>query len=111
MVKDLQKSSSRISRYAPLILWTGIILFASTGSASMSETSRFIRPLLHFLFPGAPEETLVIYHAFIRKSAHFIEYAGLAFWASRAFWNSSIVILQRFWFVFAFLNVLLIAFD
>ncbi len=99
----------RISRYAPLLLWMGVVLFASTGSASMSETSRFIRPLLHFLFPDAPEQTLIIYHAYIRKCAHFVEYAVLAFFASRAFLSSSIRVLQKFWFIFAFLIVFLVA--
>ena len=79
------KRRGRISRYAPLILWIGIVLFASTGNASMAQTSRFIRPLLEFLFPNTPAETLQIYHAYIRKSAHFIEYAILAFWTARAF--------------------------
>lgn len=108
-VNKLNSRRGRIFRYAPLVLWIAIILFASTGNASMSETSRFIRPLLHFLFPNSPEETLVIYHGWIRKFAHFAEYAGLSFWAARAFWSSSIQILQKFWFVFAFLTVLLVA--
>jgi len=99
----------RVSRYAPLILWASVVLFASTGSASMSETSRFIRPLLHFLFSDTPEETLIIYHAYIRKCAHFVEYAGLAFFASRAFWNSSVKLLRKYWFAFAFLIVVFIA--
>ncbi len=75
----------------------------------MSETSRFIRPLLHFLFPNSPEETLITYHGFIRKFAHFAEYAVLSFWAARAFWSSSIKILQKFWFIFAFFVVFFVA--
>jgi VanZ family protein len=47
----------------------------------MSKTSLVIRPILEFLFPGASEETLIAYHAFIRKCAHFTEYGILAFWA------------------------------
>jgi VanZ family protein len=104
-----KKRRGRIFRYAPLILWIGIVLFASTGNAAMSETSRFIRPLLHFLFPNTPEETLVVYHAYIRKCAHFVEYAGLAFFGCRAFWSSSVEVLQKYWFVFAFLIVLFVA--
>lgn len=99
----------RFFRYAPLVLWIGVVLFASTGSASMSQTSRFIRPLLEFLFPGAPEETLVSYHAYIRKLAHLTEYAVLAFFASRAFAGSSKNILRKYWFAFAFLLIVLIA--
>lgn len=64
----------------------------------MSETSRFIRPLLLFLFPNAPEETLAIYHGCIRKFAHFAEYAALAFFAFRAFSSSSNKFLQKYRF-------------
>jgi len=99
----------RIIRYAPLVLWIGMILFLSTSQASMSNTSRFIRPLLEFLFPGASEETLILCHGYIRKLAHLTEYAGLAFWAFWAFSNSNLKNLRRLWFVFAFLLVLLIA--
>ena len=99
----------RIIRYAPLVLWIGMILFLSTSQASMSNTSRFIRPLLEFLFPSASEETLILYHGYIRKLAHLTEYAGLAFWAFRAFSNSNLKNLRRFWFIFAFLLVILIA--
>ncbi len=103
------KRRGRIIRYAPLVLWIGVILFLSTSQASMSNTSRFIRPLLEFLFPNAAEETLIIYHGYIRKLAHLTEYAILAFWAFWAFSNSNLKKLRRFWFVFAFLLVLLIA--
>jgi VanZ family protein len=87
----LQKVSSvnqwreRLKAYAPLIFWIGVIFFLSSGQGAMTETSRFIRPILIFLFPDAPETTLAIYHGYIRKFAHFAEYAVLAFLASRAF--------------------------
>jgi len=103
------KRRGRIIRYAPLVLWIGVILFLSSSQASMSNTSRFIRPLLEFLFPSASEETLILYHGYIRKLAHLTEYAGLAFWAFRAFSNSNLKNLRRFWFIFAFLLVILIA--
>lgn len=111
MTDNLQKPKwrGRISRYAPLILWISVVLFASTTTASMSNTSRFIRPVLMFLFPDAPEETLIIYHGYIRKFAHFAEYAALAFWASRAFWNSSKEFLHKYWYIVAFILVLSIA--
>ncbi|MDQ3087877.1 MAG: VanZ family protein, partial [Acidobacteriota bacterium] len=111
MSDDLQKSKwrGRIIRYAPLLLWIAVILLASTMQGSMSNTSRFIRPLLIFLFPSAPEETLIIYHGYIRKFAHFAEYATLAFFASRAFRSSSIGIVRKYWFVFALGLVALIA--
>src|SRR5438445_10985983 len=76
--------------YAPLILWIGVIFFLSSNSGSMTETSRIIEPILKFLFPAAPEQTIQIYHGYIRKSAHFTEYAVLGFIALRAFSRSSV---------------------
>jgi VanZ family protein len=71
-------------RFAPLILWIGVIFFLSSDQGSMAETSRFIRPLLHFLFPAASDETIQIYHGYIRKAAHVTEYGVLALIAYRA---------------------------
>ena len=99
----------RIIRYAPLFLWIGVILFLSSSNGSMSRTSLFVRPLLEWLFPLATEETLQIYHGYVRKFAHFAEYAMLGFFASRAFRVSSVHILRKYWFVFALLIVALVA--
>jgi VanZ family protein len=104
-----KKRRERIIRYAPLFLWIVVILFASTTQGAMSNTSRFIRPLLEFLFPNTPEETLILYHGYIRKLAHLSEYAILAFWASRAFWSSSVNFLQKYWFIISLATVFLVA--
>jgi len=111
MADNLQKSKwrGRFLRYAPIILWIGVIMVLSTSQASMSKTSRFVTPLLVFLFPNAPEATLVIYHGYVRKLAHFTEYAILAFWACRAFSNSSQNLLLRFRFAFSFILVFVVA--
>ena len=71
--------------YAPLFLWIGVIFLLSSGSGSSAATSRIIRPLLEFLFPTASEESLQLMHFYIRKCAHFTEYAVLGYWALRAF--------------------------
>lgn len=74
-----------LTAYAPLIIWTIVIVGLGTGAGAMNETSRIIRPLLEFLFPDAAPETLTLYHGYIRKFAHFAEYAVLGFLACRAF--------------------------
>lgn len=84
-----------IVAYAPLIFWIGVIFFLSSDQGSMSQTSLFVRPLLEFLFPTAPEETLQIYHGYVRKGAHFTEYAVLAFLAIRACSMSSLDVVRR----------------
>ena len=71
--------------YAPLLIWTVFTLGLGSGAASMGETSRFIRPLLEFLFPSADAETIYLYHAAIRKLAHIFQYGVLGLLAHRAF--------------------------
>lgn len=71
--------------YAPLFVWVGVIFYLSSDSGSMSNTSRFLRPILVFLFPSADEPTLLFYHGIVRKLAHLTEYAVLGVLAARAF--------------------------
>ena len=99
----------RFFRYAPLILWIGVVLFASTNGASMSKTSIFVRPVLEFLFPNTPEDVLLVYHHYIRKAAHLAEYAILAYWAVRAFSDSAVDFLKNHSYICAVLLVVLIA--
>lgn len=75
----------RFFRFAPLVFWIGVIFYLSSAQGAMSKTSFFIRPLLMFLFPNSPEEVLAIFHSYIRKFAHFAEYAILAFFILRVF--------------------------
>ena len=100
---------SRLWRYGPLVLWMGFIFFASTGQLSASNTSRFIRPLLLWLFPDISDEGLLFGHFIIRKTAHFGEYAVLALLAARAFLSSAHDALRRQWLLISFALVALYA--
>lgn len=82
---ETPKRRGLIKLYAPLLIWIGVIFVLSGSQGSMNQTSRIIRPILEFLFPSAPEETLQIYHGIIRKTAHFTEYAILGLLGVRAF--------------------------
>jgi len=46
----------------------------STGAFTSENTSRFIIPALHWLFPHASPAALASMHHVIRKCAHFTEY-------------------------------------
>ena len=98
-----------MTHYAPLVVWILVILGLGGQIGSMNETSRFIRPLLEFLFPSASVETLQMYHGFIRKAAHLSEYAILALLAVRAFAASSSQVLSKYRYILALLLVILIA--
>jgi len=100
---------SRVKRYGPLAFWIALVFFFSSGEASAAQTSRIIRPILEFLFPGASESTLVQLHFFIRKLAHLTEYSILAFWAVRAWKRSSYTIVSNNRYLFAIALVLVVA--
>ena len=104
-----QSAHQRIWRYGPLVLWILFISLASTDEFSASNTSRVIRPLLLWIFPGISEARLATAHFLVRKAGHFSEYALLAFLARRAFITSSQELLQRYWFRLGFLLVVVYA--
>lgn len=74
-----------LTAFAPLVVWIAVIFFLSSSFGATSHTSVLIRPILVFLFPSAPDETIAIYHAYVRKAAHFTEYAILGMLAYRSF--------------------------
>jgi len=107
-----QKPKSRreqIMLYAPLFIWISVILFLGTGQGASARTSLIIRPILEFLFPAAPEETLQLYHGIIRKCAHLTEYGILGLLACRAFVTLSAASLRKYFYVLAVVLVLIVA--
>ncbi|MEO6050331.1 MAG: VanZ family protein, partial [Pyrinomonadaceae bacterium] len=95
--------------YAPVFLWIGVIFFLSSNSGSMAETSRFVGPILKYLFPNISEETLRTIHGLVRKTAHFTEYAILAFFIIRALSKSSVAALRSYRYLGALIVVAVIA--
>ena len=75
----------------------------------MAETSRFIGPLLHFLFPSASENTIELYHFYIRKTAHVTEYGILALLTYRSLSLSPGHIWRQYRFLWPILLVAIIA--
>lgn len=103
------KNRRRAWRYAPLVIWTGWVLFASTGTMSAANTSRIIEPLARWFFPGISEAGVESVHFIVRKCAHFTEYAILALLAARAFLPSSKDFLRRHWLVASLLLVVCVS--
>lgn len=85
-------------RYGPVVLWMVFISIFSTAGFSSINTSRFIGPLLLWLFPNISEAGLASIHLLIRKAGHVTEYAILAFLLRRAFVTSTKSFIQRNWF-------------
>ena len=99
----------RIARYAPLLLWIGVIFLLSGSLGAASNTSLIIRPLLLWLFPDITEPSIRVVQFWVRKTAHFTAYGMLGFLAIRAFSRSSYAMLRNWRFAFALLLVSLVA--
>ena len=85
----MRPGSETALAWLSVVAWVAVIQTFASGSFSANETSRFIGPLLRWLFPGADAESVAAVHFSIRKAAHFVEYAILALLALRAFRSSS----------------------
>jgi VanZ family protein len=63
-----------LRRWWPAVVWAIAISLFSTGAFTSEHTSRFIIPVLRWMFPSASMQTLLLMHHYIRKCAHFTEY-------------------------------------
>jgi VanZ family protein len=83
-----------------------LIFGASTSLGAPHHTSRFIEPLLHWLFPHITQERVDVIHHAIRKMAHFTEYGVLGMWTWRLVRNDPLFsrasVKRQFWFALLF---------
>ena len=61
-----------------------LIFSASSDANSFKHSSRIITPLLHWLFPQMPDDTMYLIVLLVRKCAHLTEYAVFALLLWRA---------------------------
>jgi VanZ family protein len=61
-----------------------LIFSASSDPDSFGRSSRIIGPLLHWLFPQMPDDTVHLIVLLVRKCAHLTEYAVFALLLWRA---------------------------
>lgn len=77
-----------LKAWIALILWLIVIAIESTTYLSSQETSRFLYPVLHFLF-GIDWATFEPLHAFLRKCGHVFGYGLLCILLFRA-WRETL---------------------
>jgi VanZ family protein len=80
----LQPRSEIALAWLWVVAWIAVIQIFASGAFSASETSRFITPLIRWLFPDLDARSIATAHFAIRKASHFFEYAILALLALRA---------------------------
>jgi VanZ family protein len=84
LILGVLKFRSFLKYWLPVLVWMGLIFSASSDSRSYEHSSRFIEPLLRWLFPRLPETYVHGIHELLRKCAHLTEYAVLALLLRRA---------------------------
>ena len=72
-----------LSSWWPALLWAVLISVFSTADFSSEHTSRYIIPLLHWLFPHVLPDTLLQLHHLLRKGGHVGEYFVLSLFILR----------------------------
>lgn len=77
-----------LKAWVAAILWLILIAIESSALLSAHNTSRFLYPLLHFLF-GMGWDRFDIWHFYIRKTGHVIGYATLSILLFRA-WRATL---------------------
>jgi VanZ family protein len=97
-----------ISYWLPAIVWTALVLSASSDFFSGAHTGSLLETLITALLGEVPRERLVVAHFLVRKLAHLTEYAILAWLFYRArgrtqrAWNGN-------WAIFALVGVAVVA--
>jgi VanZ family protein len=64
--------------WVPVIAWMLVIFSASTDLGSAAQTSRFLIPFLHWIYPAISADGIAAVQFAMRKAAHVTEYAILA---------------------------------
>ena len=67
-----------VEYWTPLLIWLAAMFFFGTDFMSSGETSRFIVPVLTFIFPALSPGEISLWHGVVRKFAHIAEYFILA---------------------------------
>jgi len=70
--------------WLPLLVWMFIIFSASADTQSTARTSRFLEPILRWLYPDISPDTVNLVRLIARKAAHAVEYAILSWLTWRA---------------------------
>ena len=95
--------------YILLVIWIGGIFYLSSNKGSVSRTFPYFVPILRLLLPRAGAKPLERYYLVVRKLCHFFGYGILALLASGVFYNSSLLSLANFWYLYSFAIVIVVA--
>jgi VanZ family protein len=91
----------RLLSWAPVVGWMAVVFGFSTGGFDASHTADVLWPILGWLLPWASPADIAALHEFIRKLAHFMEYAILAVLWRRALMREGVRVPRAAWLALA----------
>jgi VanZ family protein len=91
--------------WTPVLLWAVLISVFSTDDFSSVNTSSYVDPVIHWMFPSAPIEVGGYVNLMVRKLAHLTEYFVFAWLLARGFKSSSNAGLRSRWVLWTLLIV------
>ena len=83
-MRAMQARLGSMRAWGAVIVWATVVWRLGGDGFSAAHTSRFLGPLVAFLFPHLSEEERAPIVFFLRKAAHVAEYALLALLTSHA---------------------------
>ncbi len=95
--------------YILLVAWICGIFYLSSSKGSVSRTFPYFVPVLKFFLPRAHAIALETSYLVVRKLCHFFGYGILALLASGIFYNSALLSLAKFWYLYSFAVVIVVA--
>ncbi len=105
----IRNPQSKIFYWLPPLLWMAAIFYFSTDTFSGEQTGSWLRRIVSFVYPGVTEGQFEALHFYVRKAAHFTEYALLALLLFRAFRGRAIARWRWSWAAGSLLIVVLYA--
>jgi VanZ family protein len=94
-----------LKNWTPPVLWAIVISYFSTDTFSFANTSSFLDPFLHWLFPWISLEGREWVHAGIRKLGHWSEFFVFALLLAHAFRSSKQLTLRTRWMIWTLLII------
>jgi VanZ family protein len=98
-----------IRYWIPVIIWSILICWLSTATFSSNQSSRFIMPAIHFLFPWISPEGADLIHWVFRKTGHFTVYFIFGLLLFRAFCGDCLQGRRLRWAVYSMITLIFFA--
>jgi len=71
--------------WVPALAWLAVLACFSSDAFSADHTGIWLWKILHFIYPGLSHARFKEIHYFVRKSAHFLSYGTLSWFAFYGF--------------------------